>query len=85
MSNSMEEKDQLILLLESQLKTAQLQKHRLNTLIQSAPLCINEINLHGQITSMNKAGLTMMNMDNEKQICGIYYIDFVSNQQKKLY
>jgi signal transduction histidine kinase/CheY-like chemotaxis protein len=78
----MEEKDQLISLLESQLKTAQLQKHRLNTLIQSAPLCIHEINLHGQITSMNKAGLTMMNMDNEKQICGIYYIDFVSNQQK---
>ncbi len=84
MSNSLEDKDKLIALLQSQLKTAQFQEHRLNTLIQSAPLCIHEINLQGQITSMNKAGLSMMSMSNENEICGIHYVDFVNKTQKSL-
>jgi PAS domain S-box-containing protein len=78
----LEEKDKLIASLESQLKTAHLQEYRLKTLIQSAPLCIHEINLQGQITSMNKAGLSMMDMVNEREICGVYYMDFVNKQQK---
>ena len=82
MSSSLEEKDKLIASLESQLKTAHLQEYRLKTLIQSAPLCIHEINLQGQITSMNKAGLSMMDMVNEREICGVYYMDFVNKQQK---
>ena len=82
MPKSQEDKDKLITSLQSQLKIANTQEHRLNTLIQSAPLCIHEINLQGQITSMNKAGLSMMNMANEKEICGIYYLDFVNKKQK---
>jgi PAS domain S-box-containing protein len=81
-SNSLEDKDKLIESLEKQLKIAHLQEYRLNTLIQSAPLCIHEINLQGQIISMNKAGLSMMNMANEKEICGVYYMDFVNKKQK---
>ena len=82
MSSSLEDKDKLIASLESQLKTAHLQEYRLKTLIQSAPLCIHEINLKGQITSMNKAGLSMMGMVNDREICGVYYMDFVSKEQK---
>jgi signal transduction histidine kinase/ActR/RegA family two-component response regulator len=81
-SSSAEDKDKLIASLESQLKTAHLQEYRLKTLIQSAPLCIHEINLQGQITSMNKAGLSMMDMINEREICGVYYMDFVNKEQK---
>jgi ATP-dependent protease HslVU (ClpYQ) ATPase subunit len=79
----MDKRDTLIASLQTQLKTAQNNEHRLNTLIQSAPLCIHEINLTGQIISMNSAGLNMMNMQNENEICGIYYIDFVCQKQKK--
>jgi signal transduction histidine kinase/ActR/RegA family two-component response regulator len=80
----MDKRDTLIASLQSQLKTAQNNEHRLNTLIQSAPLCIHEINLTGQIISMNSAGLNMMNMQNENEICGIYYIDFVCQKQKQM-
>lgn len=64
-------KDQLILSLKKQLKTAQENEHRLTTLIQAAPICIYEINLSGQITSMNATGLNMINMQKEEEVCGI--------------
>lgn len=79
----MDEKDQLIDLLKTKLKKAQNSERRLYTLIQSAPFCIHEINLSGQIISMNKAGLRMMGMQQEDEICGINYIDFVSNHQQE--
>jgi len=79
----MDEKDQLIELLKTQLERAQSSERRLYTLFQSAPICIHEINLRGQIISMNKSGLRMMNMQREDEICGINYIDFVSTKQKE--
>ena len=79
----MDEKDQLIDLLKAKLEKAQNSERRLYTLIQSAPFCIHEINLCGQIISMNTAGLRMMKMRQETEICGINYIDFVSSGQKE--
>jgi PAS domain S-box-containing protein len=79
----MDEKDQLIDLLKTKLETAQNSERRLYTLIQSAPFCIHEINLSGHIISMNKSGLRMMEMQQEDEICGINYIDFVSNHQQE--
>jgi PAS domain S-box-containing protein len=75
--------DNLIAALQAELKAAKKNEERLHTLVQASPLCIHEINLEGQITSMNKAGLTMMQMQSESEICGIGYVDFVSNTQKK--
>jgi signal transduction histidine kinase/CheY-like chemotaxis protein len=82
MQQELNAKDELIKSLQVELKAAQENEHRLTTLIQSAPICIHEINLTGQITSMNGTGLTMMNMKKEEEICGINYMDFVCEKQK---
>lgn len=82
MPQDLDSKDELIKSLRTELKTAQKNEQRLTTLIQSAPVCIHEINLKGQITSMNGTGLNMMGMQSEKEICGIYYMDFVCKKQK---
>jgi len=72
-----------ITVLQKKLENAKKKESRLETLIQSAPLCIHEINLQGQIISMNKAGLSMMSMEDENEICGLKYIDFVCSQQRQ--
>lgn len=82
MQQVLDAKDELIKSLQVELKAAQENEHRLTTLIQSAPICIHEINLTGQITSMNGTGLTMMKMKKEEEVCGINYMDFVCEKQK---
>ncbi|PKI16553.1 hybrid sensor histidine kinase/response regulator [Colwellia sp. 12G3] len=82
MQQAQDAKDELIKSLRTELKAAQLNEQRLTTLIQAAPICIHEINLTGQITSMNGAGLNMMNMQKEEEVCGINYMDFVCDKQK---
>jgi len=82
MQQELDAKDELIKSLRIELIAAQENEHRLTTLIQSAPICIHEINLAGQITSMNGTGLNMMNMKKEEEVCGIHYIDFVCEKQK---
>ncbi|MCH2055206.1 MAG: ATP-binding protein [Thalassotalea sp.] len=69
--------------LKQELDNAKKKEVRLKTLIESAPLCIHEINHQGQIISMNKAGLSMMNMENENEVCGLKYIDFVCSKQRQ--
>lgn len=82
MQRDLDAKDKLILSLRAELKSAKKNEQRLNTLIQSAPICIHEINLKGQITSMNGAGLNMIDMQQEEEVYGIYYMDFVCKKQK---
>jgi PAS domain S-box-containing protein len=82
MQKSQSSKDGLIKSLQLELKVAQENEQRLTTLIQSAPICIHEINLKGQITSMNTTGLEMMDLQNEKDVCGVYYMDFVCEKQR---
>ncbi|WP_198555458.1 PAS domain-containing hybrid sensor histidine kinase/response regulator [Colwellia sp. 75C3] len=82
MQADLDAKDELIKSLRAELKAAQENEHRLTTLIQAAPICIHEINLKGQITSMNGTGLNMMNMQREEEVCGINYMDFVCEKQK---
>lgn len=79
---NLDDKDKLIKSLRAELKAAQENEQRLTTLIQSAPICIHEINLAGQITSMNGSGLNMMNLDHEEEVCGVFYMDFVCQAQK---
>ena len=51
---------------------------RYRTLVESSPYCIHEINLEGQLTSMNPAGLKMMGLTLEVGILGQHYLAFVS-------
>ena len=84
MQQGIDDKDKLIQSLRNDLKSAQDNERRLTTLVQSAPICIHEIDLNGQITSMNRCGLDLMGMQKEEEICGDYYIDFVCETQKTL-
>ena len=76
------EKDRRIAVLEDSLRTARENEERLRTLVQASPFCIHEISLEGQIISMNRAGLTMLGMADESEICGLDYVDFVSDEQR---
>ena len=82
MQQDLDAKDKLIKSLRDELKIAQESEQRLNTIIQAAPICIHEINLQGQIISMNGTGLNMMGMQREEDVCGIYYMNFVCEEQK---
>ena len=65
------------------LKAARANELRLSTLVQASPFCIHEIDLRGQIISMNDAGLRMMGLKDEEDIFGIKYVDLVSSEQRE--
>lgn len=50
-------------------------ENRLRALVESAPVCIHEIDLKGRLMSMNQAGLDMMGVTNQGDICGLSYFD----------
>lgn len=56
-------------------------KYRL--LVESSPYCIHEIDLEGCFTSINPAGLRMMNGKTEDSIIGTPYLDAVNKRDKK--
>jgi diguanylate cyclase (GGDEF)-like protein/PAS domain S-box-containing protein len=53
---------------------------RYRMLVENAPFCIHEIDLQGRLQSMNHAGLDMLGLDNENKVCGIPYLNSVSEQ-----
>ena len=55
---------------------------RYRTLLANVPMCIHEIDLEGRLISMNKAGLEMLHLDNEKNIIGQPMLKSVSNADK---
>ncbi|MFC1673059.1 transporter substrate-binding domain-containing protein [Pseudomonadota bacterium] len=57
-------------------------EYRYRTLVQNAPYCIHEINLDGQIISMNPKGLEMMGVTEEGAVCGLKYLDAVSEKDR---
>ena len=48
------------------------------TLVESAPVCIHEIDLQGRLASMNQAGLRMMGAAHEADVRGLTYLDLVA-------
>jgi len=52
------------------------ERHR--RLVENSPLCIHEIERDGTLSSMNPAGLTMMELAQESQIRGAEYLSAVS-------
>jgi PAS domain-containing protein len=43
------------------------------TLVESAPFCIHEIDLNGDIISMNQSGLDMLGLKKTSEVCGTGY------------
>lgn len=56
---------------------------RYRTLLANVPMCIHELDLEGNLISMNKAGLEMVHLDNEKDIIGQQMLKSVSNVDKE--
>ncbi|MEQ8667147.1 MAG: PAS domain S-box protein [Rhodospirillales bacterium] len=50
-------------------------EERYRRLVQASPICIHEIDLDGRLASMNPAGLRMMGVENENEVCGLRYLD----------
>jgi diguanylate cyclase (GGDEF)-like protein/PAS domain S-box-containing protein len=58
-------------------------EQRFRRLVENSPLCIHEIDLEGRLQSMNKAGLDMLGLDEEKKICGVPYLSASSEQDNE--
>lgn len=56
---------------------------RYRSIVTHSPVCIHEINLQGEITSMNQAGLSMMHVNSESAVRGLSYLAFVSSEDRK--
>ncbi len=54
-------------------------KDDFHELFDAAPVCIHRLNLQGQITNMNAAGLRMMGLDHENEIIGVDYISLLAS------
>ena len=51
-------------------------------IVENAPYCIHEIDLDGRMVSINKTGMTMLNIENESDILGIKYIDLAAEDHR---
>jgi PAS domain S-box-containing protein len=58
-------------------------EERYRSLINNAPVCIHEIDLGGNLMSMNRAGLQMVGTENESQIRGLPYLNFVAQEDRE--
>jgi len=52
-------------------------------LVESAPVCIHEIDLEGKLLSMNKAGLDMMGVSSEDEIKGMDYFSIPCKEDQR--
>ncbi|WP_432459512.1 diguanylate cyclase [Agarivorans sp. QJM3NY_25] len=50
--------------------------HRL--FLDNSPVCIHEIDMGGKVTSMSKAGLRMLHVQQEQQVIGCSFLNFIS-------
>ncbi|MGZ8160508.1 MAG: PAS domain S-box protein [Methylobacter sp.] len=53
-------------------------ENRNRLLIENSPMCIHEIDIDGRIVSMNRAGLCMLELNEEREVQGYLYLDLVS-------
>jgi PAS domain S-box-containing protein len=57
-------------------------EQRLRALIQTAPVCIHELDRNRCLVSMNPAGLQMIGLTDESEIIGKAYLDCVSKEDR---
>ncbi len=58
-------------------------ENRYRLLVESAPMCIHEIGMDGRISSMNRAGLVMMGVEQECKVQGFLYLDAVCDADRE--
>ena len=58
-------------------------EERFRTLVEHSPYCIHEINVAGRLTSMNRAGLTMMGVPDFCAIQDLPYLDTVGPRDRE--
>lgn len=56
---------------------------RYRLLVENAPMCIHEIDMDGRISSMNRAGLLMMGVEQEGAVQGFLYLDAVCDADRE--
>ena len=56
---------------------------RYRLLVETSPYCIHEIDRQGRLISMNRAGLEMMCVQEERAICGTLYLDAVAERDRE--
>ena len=52
------------------------------TLVESSPYCIHQIDLNGQMLTMNRAGLEMLAQPDERAVVGLPYLDAVCPEDR---
>lgn len=57
-------------------------EERFRQVVENAPVCIHTIDLHGRVTSMNRAGLRMLGAEKEAQVCGMEMLTTVSEPDR---
>ena len=55
---------------------------RYRTLVDTSPFCIHEIDLQGRLLSMNRAGLKMIGKNTTREVLGLDYMSFVSEDDR---
>lgn len=55
---------------------------RYRVLFEQAPMCIHEIDTDGRLLSMNQAGLDLVGVNDEEQVLGQPYLDFVAPSER---
>jgi diguanylate cyclase (GGDEF)-like protein/PAS domain S-box-containing protein len=68
--------------LENRSSELSVSERRYRTLVEHSPFCIHEIDLDGRLQSMNRAGLDMMGLDDEREIHRLPYLDAVSTADR---
>lgn len=67
--------------LESVLEELAESEQRFRSLVESSPVCIQEITLTGEIQSINPAGLEMLGYEQEDEVVGEHYRSFVDSTE----
>ena len=58
-------------------------EERFRAVVENAPLCIHEIDCSGLFLGMNPAGLALLGLNEESEIQGLNYLEFVHDQDRK--
>lgn len=56
---------------------------RSRMLVEHSPICIHEVEMDGRLASMNQAGLSMIGMNNEEEVCGVEYLSAVNDRDRE--
>jgi PAS domain S-box-containing protein len=56
---------------------------RYRNLFERAPVCIHEIDLQGNITSMNRSGLDMLGLDHMSEVVGMEYVSAICKADRR--